>query len=92
MTEGFWVIKSPDAVLEYTFNWENWLLPGDSVATSTWSADVGITTGTAILNGPMATVWLEGGTAGERYGVTNHIVTTAGRRDTRTLMVNCEPR
>ena len=80
-------IKDPDAVLDYSINWSTWLVTGDTIVTSTWTADTGITIDSDSNTTTATTVWLSGGTAGESYGVTNHIVTDDGREDDRTITI-----
>jgi len=80
-------VKDPDAVLDYSVNWVDWLPEGDAIATSTWTAETGITIDSDSNTSTAATVWLSGGTEGVRYSVTNHIVTDDGREDDRTLEI-----
>lgn len=84
--------KDPDAVLDYHLDWARWL-DGDSLVSSTWTAEpAGITIDSHGLEGDLATVWLTGGTVGQAYRVTNHIVTAQGRADDRTLIVSVRER
>lgn len=80
-------VKDPDAILDYSINWSSWLVTGDTIATSTWTAETGITVDSDSNTTTAATVWLSGGTLGESYDVTNHIVTDAGREDDRTITI-----
>lgn len=80
-------IKDPDAVLDYSINWSSWLVAGDTIVTSTWAADDGITIDSDSNTTTATTVWLSGGGAGESYDVTNHIVTDDGREDDRTITI-----
>ena len=76
--------KDPNARLDYSIDWSAWL-GTDTIATSAWTADTGLTLSGATNDTTSATVWVEGGTAGEVYGVTNTITTAGGRRDERTI-------
>ena len=78
--------KDANAILDYTVDWELWL-GSDTISTSSWSADSGITVVTSTNSTTSATVWLSGGTAGEVYNITNRIVTAGGRTDDRTVVV-----
>ena len=78
--------KDPDAVLDYVVNWEMWLA-GDTIATSTWTAETGITVVSDTETATTTTVWLSGGTAGSDYNVVNRVTTTMGRTDDRTLRI-----
>lgn len=37
-----------------------------------------------------STAWVSGGVAGQRYTVTNHIVTEDGREDDRSITITCK--
>lgn len=84
--------KSPGGVLDYTFDWNTNWLDGDTISTSSWSADSGITIDSDTNTTTTATVWLSGGTADTEYEVTNTIVTAGGRTAQRTLIVKVEKR
>ena len=79
-------LKDPAAVLDYQIDWSDWL-DTDTIQTSTWAAATGLTVDSDALTATTTTVWLAGGTAGQSYEITNHIVTVAGREDERTLLI-----
>lgn len=87
-------IKDKDAVLDFAVDWSDWL-GADTISTSTWDADDGITIeaspAPSVASG-VATVWLSGGTVGQSYRVTNHIVTAAGREDDRSIRLRVTER
>jgi len=78
--------KDPNAVLDYVVDWGTWLA-GDTIVTSIWTAETGITVVSDTKTATTATVWLSGGTAGSDYNVVNRITTTMGRTDDRTLRI-----
>lgn len=83
-------VKDPDAVLDYKIDWSSWLAqssPADTISSSSWSAETGITVDTSANTTTDATVWLSGGSAGRKYAVTNQIVTAGGRTVERTIYV-----
>lgn len=92
--------KSPNAVLDYPFNWAAaapvgpWLdlAAGETIVSKTIVVTTGITVQSSPLTPPGAgtvvTVWLVGGTAGTVYTVTCQVVTSAGRTDERSIKVN----
>lgn len=80
-------VKDPAAVLDYSINWTDWLPDGDTITTSTWTADAGITMDSDSNTTTAATVWVSGGTVGESYNLVNHIVTADGREDDRTIII-----
>lgn len=51
----------------------------DTISTSTWTADNGITLSSESNDTTTATVFVSGGNPGNTYKVTNKIVTAAGR-------------
>lgn len=68
-------VKAPTEVLDFTVTWTSWLTGGETIATSTWAADAGITIDSDTNTGTVATVWLSAGTLGNSYDITNTIVT-----------------
>ena len=75
--------------MDYAIEWGEWL-GVDTISESTWEAGDGITIASdpaPSSTGTRTTVWLSGGTVGESYDVTNHIVTAAGREDDRTIRI-----
>jgi hypothetical protein len=79
-------IKDPDSVLDYTLDWSAWL-DDDTIVTSTFLVDSGLTKDSDSKTTTTTTVWLSGGTAGTNYGITNRITTTAGRTADRTFRI-----
>lgn len=83
--------KDVDAKKDYGFDWTDWLAEvGDTLATSTWS----VSPNDSILevlsddnDTTQTTIWVQGGTPKERYTLTNHITTTGGRNDDRSLLI-----
>ena len=71
--------KDPDDIAEYSINWEERLDEGDSIFSSEWLVPSGLTKGVASVAGKIATVWLSGGTHGEKYVIVNRVVTQQGR-------------
>jgi len=79
--------KDPSAVLDYVFDWTEWLATGESISSYTITADTGITVETDSEASGKVTVWLSGGTAGINYKVACKITTSAGRTDERTIWI-----
>lgn len=78
--------KDPDAVLDYTVDWSTWL-GSDTISTSGWTVDSGLTTVTSANTTTTATVWVSGGTLDHTYSLTNTIVTAGNRTDERTIRI-----
>lgn len=79
--------KDVDAVLDYGFDWSDWLATGETISTSTWTVESGITKDSDSKTSTITSIWLSGGTAGERYRISNLIVTSASRTDERSFIV-----
>ena len=78
--------KDPDAVLDYTFDWSEYLTPlADTIATATFIADTGLTTSNPSHTTTAATCFVSGGTVGSSLNLTCRIVTTGGRTDDRSI-------
>jgi len=80
-------IKDPSAVLDWMFDWSDWLASGETITDHTITADTGITVDSSAESDGKVTVWLSGGTAGINYKVACLIVTSAGRTDERTIWI-----
>jgi len=84
--------KDPDAVLDYGFDWSDWLFDGDAIASSEWTVPEGLTKDSQSKSDTVTTVWLSGGSVGADYDITNHIATTDGREDDRTMTISVRQR
>jgi hypothetical protein len=82
----------PDAVLDYTIDWSQWLGDGETIAASTWDVPAGLTEVDESETTTATSVRVSGGTAGTMYSVTNHIVTSTGQEDDRTIRLNVSER
>lgn len=78
--------KDPNAVLDYSFDWSDWLR-GDVITASTWAAPAGITVDSSTFAGSLTTAWISGGVDGTSYDIVNHITTLAGRAEDRTIRI-----
>lgn len=79
--------KDPSAVLDYRIDWSGWLAASETISTSTWTPESGITVDNETETTNTATVWLSGGTAGVEYTLTNRITTNQGRTDERSITI-----
>jgi hypothetical protein len=91
--QGAYIEKDPDATLDYSMDWSDWLSAGDNIATATWS--VSTITGDAdpvtvdssstnTLTG-IATAIVSGGTVNNTYTLKCHVTTDNGLIDERTF-------
>jgi len=84
--------KDPEAVLDYTFDWSDWLATGETISSYTVTVPTGITKDSDSQADGVVTVWLSGGTAGTNYRVECKIVTSAGRTDERSIWIKAVER
>ena len=84
--------KDPSAVLDYVFDWTEWLATGETIDNYTTTADTGIAVDSPTEDTGKVTVWLSGGTAGINYKVACLITTAAGRTDERTIWIKVTDR
>ena len=84
----------PDAVLDFQFDWSDWLDDDTEEAIST-AVIVIDPTGELVaaddpaVNSGVVTYWLSGAVATKRYLVSCKITTTGSREDERTMTINC---
>ncbi len=79
--------KDPSAVLDWAFDWTDWLAAAETITNHTITADTGLTVDPSTEDAGVVTVWLSGGTAGENYKVACLVETSAGRTDERTIWI-----
>lgn len=84
--------KDPSAVLDWKFNWTNWLAASEEISSATVTVESGITKDSQSNTTTTVTAWLSGGTLGETYEVTCRITTNQGRTDERTIGIRVTDR
>lgn len=86
------MVKDPDAILDYVFDWSDWLESGETISSHVITVNAGITKDSDSESSGVVTVWLSGGTAGNKYNVACKIVTSLARTDERTIEIRMEDR
>lgn len=90
------LLKDPDAVLDYLIDWGVDYLGSDVLASSEWSVSPaepeGIELVEQLFDTSFATVKASGGVAGHVYRLTNHVALESGRRDSRSVVIRVEAR
>lgn len=91
------LLKDPDAVLDYTIDWgADYLATGELLAASEWSVDPDELGGVSIagtdFDASTSTVKAAGGVAGRLYRLVNRITTATGRIDDRSIVIRVEKR
>ena len=91
-----YLLKDPDATLDYAVDWGSDYLSDDVLDTSDWTVSPVEAGGVAIESSRsdllIATVNVSGGIAGRRYRLTNNVVTASDRVDSRSIMLRVEQR
>lgn len=78
--------KDPDATLDYTVDWSDWLAPlADVIVSVQWVPSAGIVVESFSNSSATATVFVSGGVVDADEFVTCHITTAGGRTDDRTI-------
>lgn len=85
-------MKDPDSVLDYAFDWNEWLESGESINSHVITVDDGITKDSSSNSSTIVTVWLSGGTAGTNYNIACQISTSGGRTPERSITIRCRER
>lgn len=87
-TDGLLTIdKDPDATLDYSQDWSDWLTDVSDTITGTpvWTVGAGLTKVSQSNTTTTATAFISGGVAGSKEPVACKITTSGGRTDERTV-------
>jgi hypothetical protein len=79
--------KDPDAILDFEFDWADWLQSGETIASYTITVESGIVNESDAESSGMVTVWLSGGTDGMNYIIACEIVSSDSRTDERSMRI-----
>lgn len=78
--------KDPDAVLDYVFDWTDWLAPlADVIVSVEWVPSAGITVVSSSNTSATATAFAAGGVVDAEEFLTCRITTAGGRTEDRTI-------
>ena len=90
------LLKDPDAVLDYLVDWGAEYLDTDALAASAWSVEPVEPDGVAIVESSFdaktATVTAAGGVPGHVYRLVNQVTLESGRADSRSVVLRVETR
>lgn len=90
------LLKHPEATLDYTVDWGSDYLSGEALATSEWAVEPDEPDGAMVASSRFdlltSTVTINGGVVGHIYRLTNHVTTTNDRDDSRSIMLRVEKR
>ena len=79
-------IKAPSSVLDYQWDWSNWLEQGDFIVSHVIVGG-GLTVDSSSNTTTAVTAWISGGTANTLYEVSCSITTDDGRVDSRVMYI-----
>lgn len=81
-------IKDPSAVLDYQWDWSQWLAVGETISAVTLTYTGGITENSHSNTNTTVTAWISGGLANSPdCTAACRIVTNQGRTDERTITI-----
>lgn len=87
------ILKDPDAVLDYIFNWGDWLDDvTDTISSHEMVPETGITVDSSSIVSQTVVAFISGGTVGTTYRVACRIETAAGRTDDRSIYIKIKER
>ncbi len=90
-----WIAKDPDATLDYSFDWGEWLAAGESISSYSVTVD-GVTKQSDSRSGSVVTAWVSGGVAtpGSVATITCQVTTDSSpaRTDQRTIYLKIRER
>lgn len=86
-------VHDPNAVLDYTVDWTDWLADGETIT----DHEVVVTSGNVVIGttgviGGLVHAWISGGTKGTQSAVRYRITTSALRTDDRTIILSVRER
>jgi hypothetical protein len=79
--------KDPNEVLDYQVDWTAKLSQGETISTSQFIVDGGVTVQSSSNTSSTTTVWLTGGTEGATANILNRITTSGGRTMDETVLL-----
>ena len=95
---GIYIDKDPEAELDYTLDWSEYLPEGVALSTASWSIDSisgdsdPLVAGASTIVGEQTTVVISGGTVGNIYTVRCTITTDNGNTDRRSFRISVKNR
>jgi len=82
--------KDVEAVLDYKWDWSDWLEVGETIVTDeVVELSAGLTIDSHTHDDSTVTVWLSGGGEDLVFLVTCTITTSMSRTDERSMIINC---
>ena len=87
------IVKDPDAVLDYTWDWGGWLDDiTDTISSHEMVVETGVVCDSSSIVAKTVVAWISGGIAGTTYRVACRVVTAGGRTDDRSIFIKIKER
>jgi hypothetical protein len=90
------LLRDPSSLLDYSVDWGTRYLDDDGLSESSWSVVPveagGITIDGTAFDAAAARVSVSGGKPGKVYRLINHVATSQGREDSRSILIRVETR
>ena len=90
------LLKDPEAALDYAVDWGADYLASETLAESDWRVTPVEAGGVDVVDSRFdeatATVTAAGGVLGHLYQLTNHVLLSSGRTDSRSIVLRIEKR
>lgn len=79
----------PDEILDYSFDWSNIFVTGETISTSVWSPSSNVTAGTSSNTTDSSTQWITSVISSSiALTMQNTITTSDSRTHQRTMIIN----
>lgn len=75
----------PDAVIDFEFDWTDWLAASETISSKVITPSDGITVNSSTIVAGVVTVWVSGATVDTVQSIACRITTNQGRTDERTI-------
>jgi hypothetical protein len=79
--------KDPDDILNVQLDWSEWLASAETISTSTWIPESGITVPVSSTTTTITTGRVVGGTLGTTYKLVNRITTNQSEQKDQTILI-----
>lgn len=84
--------KDPEAILDYIFDWSDWLATGEIITSATITVPTGLTKASQTTTTTEVIAWISGGVVTTTYRVECKITTNSNRTDVRAINIRVADR
>ncbi len=87
-------VKNPTSYADYTFDWEDWLEPGESLVEANWLIHPreigGLSLDNSVTDGTETALYVSGGISGRQYQLSCQATTSEARIVDRSFIMRIE--